>query len=88
MPISGLSNAGGMWWTPLEGDQVRNAPLVPPGLISGRIEQSLCRYFSLPPTRGAAQGRWERRATCGEAFRDPENPGVIGWIPAPRGAWR
>lgn len=84
MPVVGLSNAGGIWWTSLEADQVRAAPLIPTGSVSARIEQALCRYYRLPPTRGAAQGRWERRATCGRAFRDPETPGVIGWAPAPR----
>jgi hypothetical protein len=88
VPAAGLSNAGGHLWTPLDATLVRNAPIVGNGRISGRIEQALCRYYRLPLTRGAAKGRWERRATCGRAFRDPDNQVLIRWLPGPRGDLR
>lgn len=88
VPTAGLSNAGGHLWTALDASLVRSAPIVGNGRISGRIEQALCRYYRLPLTRGAAKGRWERRATCGRAFRDPDNPSLIRWLPGPRGDGR
>jgi len=88
LPTTGLSNAGGHLWTPLDATLVRSAPIITTGRVSGRVEQALCRYYRLPLTRGAAKGRWERRATCGRAFRDPDNPVVIRWLPGPRGDLR
>lgn len=85
LPVAGISNAGGHLWTALDAQFVRNAPIVASERISARVEHALCRYYKLPLTRGASQGRWERRATCGQAFRDPETPALIRWLPGPRG---
>jgi len=85
LPTAGVSNAGGHVWTARDAHFVRDAPIIGAETVSARIEQALCRYYKLPLTRGATQGRWERRATCGHAFRDPENPAQIRWLPGPRG---
>ncbi len=85
LPVSALVSVGveaAYSSVPLE--YIRDAPLLDVEFVSAYNELELCLYYGLPPTRGASEGRVERRATCSQAFlgRAPGEP--IRWLPGPR----
>lgn len=63
---------------------VRDAPLLDVEYVSAYNELEMCEYYGLPPTRGAGEGRFERRATCSQAFLGLASGEPIRWLPGPR----
>jgi hypothetical protein len=85
LPVSALVSVGveaAYGSVPL--DCVREAPLLDVEFVSTHNEQELCEYYGLPPTRGAHEGRFERRATCSQAFLGTAPGEPIRWLPGPR----
>jgi hypothetical protein len=85
LPVSALVGLGveaAYSSVPLE--YIREAPLLDVEFVSAYNELELCEYYGLPPTRGASEGRFERRATCSQAFLGRVAGEPIRWLPGPR----
>ncbi len=85
LPVSALVSVGmEAAYGSVSLEYVRDAPLLDVEFVSAYNELELCEYYGIPPTRGAGEGRVERRATCSQAFLGTSPGEPIRWLPGPR----